>query len=69
MGVGEWYEEKELVQKEYDYNRITSDIYENRTKYAIGMIYKWGNSSDKEAAEKMAKAHGYKMQELINLVN
>ena len=69
MGVGDWYREKNEAQSEYDNARITRDVYEIRTRFAIGMIYKWGNVSDKEAAERMAKAHGYDINELINIVS
>lgn len=68
MGAGEWYVEKNNAQKEYDSGRISRDNYELRTKFAIGMIYKSGDSKDKEAAMGMAKAHAYNMQELIELV-
>lgn len=65
MGAGEWYIEKKNSQKEYDYGRISRDVYETRTKCAIGMIYKCGNENDKEAAKRMALAHGYDIEELI----
>lgn len=68
MGVGNWYIEKENAQEEFDSERISRETYENRTKFAIGMIYKCGNSKDKEAAKKMAKAHNYNIKELIKLI-
>lgn len=65
MGAGEWYIEKEEAQKEYDTDRISRENYESRTRFAIGMIYKCGNSSDKEAAIRMARAHAYDIEELV----
>lgn len=69
MGVGDWYREKKEAQSEYDYDRISRENYELRTKFAIGMIYKCGDESDKEAAKRMAKAHGYDIKDLIELVS
>lgn len=68
MGAGEWYAEKEEAQKAYDVGRISREIYETRTKLAIGMVYKCGNSNDKEAARRMAKAHAYDIEELVRAV-
>lgn len=68
MGSGEWYIEKDNAAKDYEINRISRENYEVRTRFAIGMIYKCGKKKDKEAAEKMAKAHGYKMSELLKEV-
>lgn len=68
MGAGDWYREKRDAQAEYDAERITREVYEVRTKFAIGMIYKCGNTSDEEAAERMAKAHGYDIDELVKAV-
>jgi hypothetical protein len=65
MGAGDWYREKKEAQSEYDYDRISNEVYEARTKFAIGMIYKYGDKKDKEAAERMAKAHGYDIDELV----
>lgn len=66
MSVGGWYAEKNEAQKEYDAGRITREVYELRTKFAIGMIYEYG---DEEVAKRMAKAHGYNINELIELVS
>lgn len=68
MGAGEWYREKDEAQRAYDSDRISRENYEIRTKFAIGMIYKCGDLSDKEAAERMAKAHGYDIDELVKKV-
>lgn len=65
MGAGEWYHEKDEAQRAYDADIISRETYEIRTKCAIGMIYKCGDLSDMEAAERMAKAHGYDIEELI----
>lgn len=69
VGAGDWYREKKEAQSEYDYNRISREKYESRTQFAIGMIYKCGNESDKETAKRMAKAHGYDIQELVKIVS
>ncbi|MDE6024072.1 MAG: hypothetical protein K2G45_01320 [Lachnospiraceae bacterium] len=69
MGVGDWYREKREAQSEYDYDRISREKYELRNKFAIGMIYKCGDENDKEVARRMAKAHGYDMEELIEIVS
>ncbi len=69
MGVGDWYREKKEAQSEYDYNRISREKYELRIKFAIGMIYKCGDENDKETAKRMAKAHGYDIKELIEIVS
>lgn len=68
MGVREWYYEKDEVQRAYDLDRISREIYEIRTRFAIGMIYKCGDLSDMKAAERMAKAHGYDLEGLIKEV-
>lgn len=68
MGAGEWYIEKQEAQKAYDTDRISRENYERRTRFAIGMIYKCGNENDKEAAKRMAKAHGYDIEELLEEV-
>lgn len=39
-----------------------------RTEFAIGMIYKCGDTSDEETAKRMAKAHGYDIDELAKAV-
>lgn len=67
MGAGEWYIEKANAQKEYDSEIISREKYELRTKYAIRMIYKCGNKNDKAAAKRMAKSHGYSIEELIRM--
>lgn len=69
MGAGDWYREKAEAQVEYDFNRISSDTYETRTKFAVGMIYKCGDEKDKEAAKRMAKAHGYNIDDLVKIVS
>lgn len=69
MGVGDWYREKKEVQGEFDCDRISRDKYELRTKFSIGMIYQYGDENDKEAAKRMAKAHGYAIKELIEIVS
>lgn len=33
------------------------------------MLYKYGDPSEMKAAERMAKAHGYDLEELINEVS
>lgn len=66
MGSSGWYIEKEDAQREYDANSISRETYDRRTKFAIGMIYKCG---DNETAVRMAKAHGYDIKELIELVS
>lgn len=43
MGAGEWYYEKEEAQRAYDSKRITREIYEVRTRFAIGIVYKCGD--------------------------
>ena len=68
MGSGEWYQEKKEAELAYDAGRISTEIYERRIRFAIGMIYKCGDVNDKEAAERMAKAHGYDIKELIRQV-
>lgn len=69
LDAGEWYQEKDNAQKEYDIARISRKVYEVRTRFAIGMIYKCGGIDDKEVAERMAKAHGYDIDELIKEVS
>ena len=69
MGAGEWYIEKKEAQEAYDSERISRETYETRTQFAIGMIYKCGNTNDKEAAKRMAKAHGYDIEKLIEFVS
>lgn len=69
MRVGDWYREFEEAKNEYNCNRISRKKYESRTRFAIGMIYKWGNEKDKETAERMAKAHGYDIDELVEIVS
>ena len=66
MGSSGWSIEKEDAQREYDANSISRETYDRRTKFAIGMIYKCG---DKDTAERMARAHGYKINELIEFVD
>ena len=66
MSLGRWYAEKNEAQQEYDAERITREVYESRTKFAIGMIYR---CEDKDAAKRMAKAHGYNIDELIELTS
>lgn len=68
MGAGDWYREKIDAQTEFDIGRITREVYEMRTKFAIGMIYKCGSTNDKEVAERMAKAHGYDLNDLVDAV-
>lgn len=68
MGVGDWYREKEDAQRAYDMSLIDIDLYETRTKFAIGMIYKCGSKNDKKTAERIAKAHNYDIKELIEMV-
>jgi len=65
MGAGEWYIEKNAAQQEYNMGRIDRDMYEQRSKFAIGMIDKCG---DTEVAIRMAKAHAYDMNELREMV-
>ena len=62
MGWLEWKYELDAAGKEYDAERITRETYEMREKFAIYMIYKCGN---KDAAEGIAKAHGYRLENLI----
>lgn len=69
MGAGNWYREKAEAQTEYDFKRICGVTYETRTKFAIGMIYKCGDEKDKETAKRMAKAHGYNIDDLIKIVS
>ena len=69
MSVKEWYVEKEDAQRAYDTDRISRETYELRTRFAIGMIHKCGKKSDKEAAKRMADAHGYDIKELIDFAN
>lgn len=66
MGAGEWYIEKDNAQREYDMDRISREVYEIRTRFAIGMIYVCG---DEEVAKRMARAHGYDIEELIKEVS
>lgn len=68
MGAAEWYIEKESAQTEFDAGRIDREIYERRTRFAIGMIYRCGDSKDRQAAEYMAKAHAYDIEELLKEV-
>lgn len=51
--------EKENAQNQWDRNEISEETYNNRTRYALERIYLEGNKQDKEAAMRMAKAHGY----------
>ena len=53
------YYEKENAQNQWDRNEISEETYNNRTRYALERIYLEGNKQDKEAAMRMAKAHGY----------
>lgn len=68
MDARDWYREKRDAQAEYDTERIMHEVYEKRTKFTIGMIYKCGDTSDEEAAKRMAKAHGYDIDELVKMV-
>lgn len=56
MESGEWYREKEEAQYAYEHDLIDRDIYELRTKTAIGMIYKCGNAKDKKSAKKNGRS-------------
>lgn len=67
--AGDWYRTKQEIEAEFNYHRIDRTLYEHQTKFAIGMIYKCGNADDKKAAERMAKSHGYKIDDLLKLVN
>lgn len=62
MGWLEWKYELDNANSEYDNKRISREVYITREKFAIYMIHKCGNE---EAAEKIAKAHGYRIENLI----
>ena len=62
MGWLEWKHELDDANRAYDNGRIDRETYETREKYAIYMINKCGN---KEAAESIARAHGYKLGNLV----
>ncbi len=62
MGWLEWKHELDVAHREYSNGRISSEVYKTREKFAIYMINKCGN---KDAAKKIAKAHGYRIEELI----
>lgn len=66
MSLGGWYAEKREAESEYYAKRINHETYERRTRFAIGMIYKCG---DEDGARRMARAHGYNIEELIQEVN
>jgi len=68
-GVGAWYETKKEIDTEYNFGRILQKEYDEKIKFPIGMIYKCGNKNDKEAAIRMAKAHGYNIEDLIAIVS
>lgn len=62
MSVNEWIREIEKANNERNLNIISKANYEDRIKNAIAMIYKEG---DKDRAKGIAKAHGYKMKDLL----
>lgn len=62
MSVNEWKKEIEKANKERDLNKISRENYEDRIKNAIAMIYKEGGE---DMAKGYAKAHGYKMKDLL----
>lgn len=65
MGVGEWYKAKEDVERAFDADQINGKEYEHRIKKILCMIYILGDKNDKNAAQRMAKAHGYDINDLI----
>lgn len=46
----------------YDNKIINRAIYENQVKFAINLIGK----EDEETAEKVARSHGYTLQEVLD---
>ncbi len=62
MGWLEWKYELDDAYNAYEYGRIDRETYVIREKYAIYMINRCGN---KEAAEGIARAHGYELKDLI----
>lgn len=65
--VAIWYKEKDDAQRLFDLKIISRKDYDYRTKLALGRIYRGGNSDDKRAAINMAKAHGYKLKEILDV--
>ncbi|GEM_PF-4313007 len=68
-GAGAWHINKNEIDAEYSSGRISQKEYDEKIKFPIGMIYKCGNKNDKEAAIRMAKAHGYNIEDLIIIVS
>ena len=66
MGWFEWKYAIKDADKEYDLRILSREAYESRIKYAIYMINKLGN---KEYAKKIAKARGYRLEDLINAID
>ena len=62
MGWLEWKYELDDANRAYDNGNIDRETYEIRVKMAIYMINKFGNE---EAAKGIAKAHGYKLENII----
>ena len=63
MGWLEWkYEIEEANRAYFDRKEIDRETYEKRIKADICMIYRCGNEG---AAQGYAKAHGYKLEDLL----
>lgn len=62
MGWLEWKYQIDATNNEFDRKEISREIYESRIKTYICMIYRCGNE---DAARGYAKAHGYRLEDLL----
>lgn len=65
MSINEWKYELQKANDAYDREQIDKETYDTRLKFAIYKIWEEG---DKESAERISKAHGYALDDIISEV-